>query len=74
MAAVLNDALDVIAQPDARSRRRVVRETQEWFASDETAWPFSFCNVSAALGIDPLAIRAVVAHRANARHTHRLAA
>ena len=74
MAAVLNDALDVIAQPDALSRRRVVRETHEWFASDDTAWPFSLRNVCTRLGIDPLAIRAVVARHADARHTHRLAA
>jgi hypothetical protein len=65
MAAVLNDALAVIEHRDGPQRRKLVRETEEWFASDDVTWPFSFRNVCAVLGVDPAGVRRVVE-----RHPH----
>jgi hypothetical protein len=75
MAAVLNDALDVVGAPGGRHRRKLVRATYAWFASDDTEWPFSFRNICAVLGIDPFALREVVGRHAHGRVAYqRLAA
>jgi hypothetical protein len=73
MAAVLNDALAVIEQRGGRERRKVMRETEDWFASDDVTWPFSFRNVCAVLGVDPFAVRRVVRRHLDGR-PHALAA
>jgi hypothetical protein len=73
MAAVLNDALDVVAHPETNPKG-LVRQTYAWFASDDGDFTFSFRNVCAVLGIDPLSVRAVVARHDRPRRLHRLAA
>ena len=73
MAAVLNDALDVVAHPEP-NRNGLVRQTYAWFASDDVDWPFSFRNICVVLGIDPLTVRAVVSRHHRPRRVHRLAA
>jgi hypothetical protein len=63
MLAVLDDALATYRN-DARSAdrrcRRLVVESEQWFFSDDTDWPFSFVNVCDALGIDVAWLRARV--------------
>ena len=55
MLAILEDGLGILLKPAAYERRdRALRaETEEWFLSDDTAWPFSFLNVCHALALDP---------------------
>ena len=38
--------------------RRQFAEVEEWFASDDTGWPFSFVAICEALGLDVPAVRA----------------
>src|SRR5262245_52162222 len=77
MLAVLEDAVYVYQrscrQKDARSRR-LFRETQEWFASNEATSPFSFFTICEVFGLDPDYLRAGLrrwssAHRTNAGGT-----
>ena len=70
MAAVLEDAVDVYRHP-AYSRRRLLRETEEWFRSDDRSWPFSFGRICDTLGLDPRAIRSLLEQE---RHGPMLAA
>ncbi len=70
MAAVLDDALAVVKRDGGRrDRRQLVRETREWFASDDIASPFTFLNVCAVLDVDADAMRETVRH-----YDHALAA
>lgn len=63
LAAVLDDAIAVVKRDGGRrDRRQLVRETREWFASDDTGSPFDFLNVCAVLGIDALAMREAIRH------------
>jgi hypothetical protein len=61
MLAVLEDAVHVYQQcsslRNARSRR-LFRETDEWFTSNETASPFSFVTICQLFGLDPDYLRA----------------
>jgi hypothetical protein len=61
MLAVLEDAV-YVHQRSARRRdargRRLFRETDEWFASDETTSPFSFVTICQMFGLDPDYLRA----------------
>ena len=62
MRAVLQRALDDLSGVFAvamglRARGRLRRETEEWFLSDDEAWPFSFVNICQALNLDVGAIR-----------------
>jgi len=77
MLAVLEDAVYVYQrscrQQDARSRR-LFRETDEWFASDEATSPFSFLTICEMFGFDPDYLRMGLrrwrsAHGANAGGT-----
>jgi hypothetical protein len=56
MLAVLEEAIRVYqtmaCRADRRSRR-LFREAQEWFASDEASWPFSFVVICEKLGFEP---------------------
>ena len=55
MLAVLEDAVGTFQKyAIARDRRAQVlfTETEEWFASDETEWPYSFVNICQALGLE----------------------
>src|SRR5579871_6238683 len=55
MLAVLEDAVGTFQKyANARDRRGQTQftETEEWFASDEAEWPFSFVNVCHALGLE----------------------
>jgi len=60
MLAVLEDAVktfqDSLATVNHR-RPRLLREVEEWFASTDVTWPFSFENVCTVLGIDPDSLR-----------------
>jgi len=60
LLAVLERAvLDLFKYRYARRRRyqRLYRETYEWVAAEEHAWPYSFVNVCAALGLEADAVR-----------------
>jgi len=59
MAAVLEDAMDVYRHPSAK-RRHLLRETEEWFRSDDRSWLLSFARICETLGLDPHAIRAAL--------------
>ena len=60
MLAVLEEALVTfqrgINSPVPEQRRRFC-EVDEWVASDDTEWPFSFENICEALRLDPDYIR-----------------
>ncbi len=59
MRAVLEDAIycfNLEAEKTTRTRR-LVREAQAWFSSDDERWPFAFVNVCRALGLDPASVR-----------------
>ena len=61
MLAVLEDAVHAYQTGCASyggERRFHFRETAEWFASDDTEWPFSFVAICQHLGIEPEYIRA----------------
>jgi hypothetical protein len=67
MAAVLEEALRCLqgkafveGGPLAATQRRrlpVQQAATRWFASQETAWPFSFENICTALGLDAATLR-----------------
>jgi len=59
MVAILDDAIDVYRTQRARGRggRRLLIETERWFASENRQWPFSFRNVCDALDIDAVTLR-----------------
>jgi hypothetical protein len=61
MLAVLEDAVHIYQRccrlQDARSRR-LFRETDEWFTSNEATSPFSFLTICQVFGFDPDYLRA----------------
>ena len=57
LVAMLQDAIRTVLKRRTLPRRQVV-ETEDWFAANDVDWPFSFCNVCEALGLDPRALRA----------------
>ena len=70
MLAVLEDAVRAYqtgCASDGGERRLHFRETAEWFASDDTEWPFSFVPICQHLGIEPEYVRAGL-RRWRARH------
>ena len=61
MAAVLEDAIRVYratANRGGRRSRRLFREIEEWFASAEASWPFSFVVICEKLDLEPEYVRA----------------
>ena len=60
MRAVLEDAIHCFQKQFVRKGRRVgrlAREAEEWFATDDPRWPFSFVNICAVLGLEPEYLR-----------------
>lgn len=60
MLAVLQEAVVSYLACGARSVRenvREMREIEEWFASDDTRWPYSFGNLCDGLGLERSAVR-----------------
>jgi hypothetical protein len=59
MLAVIEDAVHLhqLGAGDVGDRR-LFRETEEWFASEETASPFAFVTICEVFGLDPDWIRA----------------
>ena len=61
MLAVLEDAVGTFQKlVQARDRRgqALFNETEEWFASNETEWPFSFLNICHGLDLEADFLRA----------------
>jgi len=56
MLAVLHEAVTSYLE-DRRSVRGNLREVEQWFASDDATWPYSFGNLCDALGLDRSAVR-----------------
>ena len=60
MLAVMEDAIATYQKSIAganRRQRRLLKETEEWISSADTAWPFSFENICAALDIEAAYLR-----------------
>ena len=60
MLAVLEDAVGTFQKYVTASGRRAQRlfaEAEEWFASDDTEWPFAFQTVCQALDLEPSYLR-----------------
>lgn len=60
MLAVLEDAVGMYQKYAAareRTAQRLFAEVEEWFGADEHDWPFSFVNISHALGLDVAYLR-----------------
>jgi hypothetical protein len=56
MLAVMEDAVATFQKSVAgatRRQRRLLKETEEWINSHDTAWAFSFENICTALDIEP---------------------
>ena len=72
MRAVLKDALAVLFKYEGSEDRRgrcLRAEAQQWVASDDASWPFSFVNVCGALGLDPSCVRTGLARSLAAQRT-----
>jgi hypothetical protein len=60
MKAVFDDAWTQVLRGCSKYGRRVqrlAREAEVWFLDDDEAWPFSFVNIAAALGLSVSAVR-----------------
>ena len=57
MLAVLQEAVATYLAGEQRSVRANVLEIEQWFASEDTSWPYSFGNLCDALGLDRSAVR-----------------
>lgn len=60
MLAVMEDAIATFQKSIygvTRRQRRLLKETEEWISSVDTAWPFSFENICAALDIESTYLR-----------------
>jgi hypothetical protein len=63
MVAVLADAIRVYRRTmnrNDRRSRRLRREIQEWFASDDDTWPFAFVVVCQQVELEPAGLRAAL--------------
>jgi hypothetical protein len=55
MLAVMEDAIVTFQKclpGTTRRQRRLLKEVEDWFASAEAGWPFSFQNICAALDLN----------------------
>lgn len=63
LLAILEDAL-LIVQRDPRflapGKRRLQRETRDWFVAEDPYWPFSFVNICDVLGFDATKLRSAL--------------
>lgn len=60
MIAVLHDAFDCVEKyrfATSTRGRRLFREAQRWFLSDEPHWPYSFECICGVLDLDSNAVR-----------------
>jgi len=60
LLAVLEDAVhtyQVCADARSTRRQRLLRETEDWFASEETTSPFSFVTICQVWSLDPDYVR-----------------
>jgi len=60
MLAVLEDAVGTFqkyAVATGRRARRLFAEADDWFASDDTTWPYGFLNICQALSLEPAYVR-----------------
>jgi hypothetical protein len=60
MCAVLQDAINCLQRSvvsDTRRSRRLAREAEEWFFSNEDGYVFSFVHICTVLGLDPEYLR-----------------
>jgi hypothetical protein len=60
MLAVLEDAVGTFqkyASAPGRRARRLFAEAEEWFDSDDTAWPYSFVNICQSLNLEHAYVR-----------------
>ena len=60
MLAVLEDAVgsyQKFASARERTGQRLFAEVEDWFLSDDQDWPYSFVNISQALGLDAAYLR-----------------
>lgn len=60
MLAVLEDAVGTYQKyVNARDRtaQRLFVDVEDWFASDDQEWPYSFVNISNALGLEAAYLR-----------------
>lgn len=60
MLAVLEDAVGTFqkfALAHDRRAQRIFTETEEWFASSDRDWPYSFGNIAEALNLEPEVLR-----------------
>jgi hypothetical protein len=69
LRAVLTDAIACYQyRTTAHSQRsqQLAREAEAWLFSNDTHWLFSFINVCAVLGLDPVYLRSGLIRRRNA--------
>ena len=60
MLAVLEDGVGTFQKycgASTRRARRLFAEAEEWFASDDMGWPFSFPSICQSLNLEPEYIR-----------------
>lgn len=60
MLAVLEDAVGTYqkyANARERNGQRLFEDVEEWFTADDHQWPYSFVNISQALGLDASYVR-----------------
>lgn len=60
MLAVLEEAVGTFQKytlASTRRARRLFGDVEEWFASDDTVWPFAFASICEALALEPEYIR-----------------
>jgi len=72
MLAVLEDAVHLyqIGGRGDAGTRRIYAETELWFASTDTSWPFSFVRICQMLGLDPEYVRSGLRRWRVAREAH----
>jgi len=61
---VLEDGLDTFQanlHATTRAGQLLFFRVEQWFDSDDTAWPFSFANICDVLHVDATRLRAVLA-------------
>lgn len=62
MLAVLEDAVTLYLRGPA-----FAPDAADWFASDDTSWPYSFANLCDSLGLDRDAVRSALRRRRDRR-------